>query len=291
MKRPTLSSLITGLTLASACTLSFAQTAAAFDATATQAVNVRSGPSVSYSKVDVLSSGELVDIKECQGGWCYVEHSGPDGWVSGSYLRAQEGASSDQSSNGQMDPALAAILGAILGAIINEALDNDEPAPTPPLPTPPTPTPPAPTALENYAALYLYYSGERGDNFSTASIRGIQDATGAGYGLVRKQGCVLTEQHPGTVPLNLYWHGGRGDNFTTATGAGDAQAAGYQFVRTVGYIYTSPKANTVPLRLHWSAARGDNFTSSTSQGAAAAQAANYRSVRTEGYIANSSFCN
>lgn len=283
MKLPALSSIITSITLASVCTLSFAQTAAAFDATATRAVNVRSGPSVSYSKVDVLSSGEAVDIRECQNGWCYVNHSGPDGWVSGSYLRAQEGASSGQSGNQQMDPALAAILAAILGAIINEALDNDEPAPTPP-------SPPAPTASENYTALYLYYSGQRGDNFSTASIRGIQDATGAGYGLVRKQGCVLTEQHPGTVPLKLYWHGGRGDNFTTATGAGDAQAAGYQFVRTVGYIYTSPNSNRTPLRLHWSAARGDNFISSTSQGATAAQAANYRSVRTEGYIANSSFC-
>lgn len=286
MKRPTLSSLITGITLASVCTLSLAQSAVALDATATRAVNVRSGPGVGYSKVDVLSSGEEVNITECQGRWCYVEHSGPDGWVSGGYLQADEATTPDQSNNQQMDPILAAILGAILGAAINEALDDDEPTPTPPNPTPPTP----PQAA-NFTGLYLYYSSERGDNFSTATINGIQAATGAGYRLVRKQGCILTNKLPGTVPLNLYWHGGRGDNFTTATGARDAQNAGYQFVRTLGYIYTSPNNNTAPLRLHWSAARGDNFTSSTSQGAAAANAANYRSVRNEGHIGNPTLCN
>lgn len=289
MKLPALSSLITGIALASVCTLSLAQTAAALDATATRAVNIRSGPGVSYSKVDVLSPGEEVNIKECQGRWCYVEHSGPDGWVSGRYLQAEEDAASNQSNNQKMDPALAAILGAILGAVIADALDDD--APTPPPPTPPSPPTPTPPVAANYTGLYLYYSNDRGDNFSTATINGIQAATGAGYRLVRKQGCILTNKLPGTVPLKLYWHGGRDDNFTTATGAGDAQRAGYQFVRTLGYIYTSPNNNTVPLRLHWSAARGDNFASSTSQGAAAANAANYRSVRNEGFIGKPALCN
>lgn len=291
MKLPALSSFITSITLASVCTLSLAQTAAALDASATQAVNVRSGPGVGYSKIDVLSSGEVVNIRECQGSWCYVEHSGPDGWVSGGYLQAEEAAASGQSGSQQMDPVLAAILGAILGAVINEALDDDEPTPTPPTPTPPSPPTPTPPVTPNFTGLYLYYSSDRGDNFSTATINGIQAATGAGYRLVRKQGCILTNKLPGTIPLNLYWHGGRGDNFTTATGAVDAQNAGYQFVRTLGYIYASPNNNTKPLRLHWSAARGDNFTSSTSQGAAAANAANYRSVRNEGHIGNPTLCN
>ena len=284
MRLPTLSSLATGIALASVFTLSLAQTAAALDATATQAVNVRSGPGVSHSKVDVLSSGEAVNITECQGSWCYVEHSGPNGWVSGNYLLADENTPPDQSNDQQIDPALAAILGAILGAVIIDALDDDDP--TPPTPTPTTPEPLA----ENFTALYLYYSGERGDNFSAATIKGIQAATGVGYQLVRKQGCILTEQLPDTVPLNLYWHAGRGDNFTTATGAVDAQNAGYQFVRTLGYLYTSPSNDTVPLRLHWSAERGDNFTSTTSRGASDASAANYRSVRNEGYVAKPSFC-
>lgn len=148
MKAPTLSSFITGIALASVCTLSLAQAAAALDATATRAVNVRSGPGVNYSKVDVLSSGESVNIKECQGRWCYVEHSGPDGWVSGSYLHASESSTSGQSSNRKMDPALAAILGAILGAVIIDALDDDDPAPTPPPPPPPAPPAPTPPVLE-----------------------------------------------------------------------------------------------------------------------------------------------
>lgn len=147
MKIPTLSSLITGLALASVCTLSLTQAASALDAKATRAVNVRSGPGTHFSKVDVLSSGEAVNIRECQGRWCFVEHSGPNGWVSGSYLLASE-ASQPHSSDNKMDPALAAILGAILGAVIIDALDDDEPAPTP-TPVPPTPTPPAPHALQD----------------------------------------------------------------------------------------------------------------------------------------------
>lgn len=139
MKLPTLTSLITGITLATAFTFSLAQSAAAVDATATQNVNVRSGPGASFSKVDVLSAGEVVDIRECQGSWCYIQHSGPDGWVSGSYLSAQETAQPSQSNDRTIDPALAAILGVILGAVIIDALDDDDPEPTPPSPTPPSP--------------------------------------------------------------------------------------------------------------------------------------------------------
>ena len=63
-----------------------ASTALAAPAIATGNVNVRTGPSTSYSKVDTLAKGEHVDVRECQSGWCYVEHKGPDGWVSGRYL-------------------------------------------------------------------------------------------------------------------------------------------------------------------------------------------------------------
>lgn len=129
MKTPILSTLFAGIAV---CTLAFTQTAAAFDATATTAVNIRSGPGANYSKVDVLTSGEAVDITECKGNWCYVKHPGPDGWVSGKYLQANENAASGQSNNQQLNPALAAIFGAILGAVINEALDNNDP--TPPAP-------------------------------------------------------------------------------------------------------------------------------------------------------------
>jgi len=66
-------------------------TTAAFaaPANATTALNVRSGPGIGYGVVDVLFAGEPVDVTECaKNGWCYIEHSGPDGWVSSKYLVA-----------------------------------------------------------------------------------------------------------------------------------------------------------------------------------------------------------
>ena len=65
-----------------------ATTAAGFatEAVATGAVNVRTGPGPGYTKVDVLSPGEIVDVLECTPGWCRIVHPGPDGWVSRSYL-------------------------------------------------------------------------------------------------------------------------------------------------------------------------------------------------------------
>ncbi len=64
--------------------------AASIPAYAKSAVNVRTGPGVSYNKVDTLFAGENVMVRECQSGWCYVDHAGPDGWVSANYL-AQRG--------------------------------------------------------------------------------------------------------------------------------------------------------------------------------------------------------
>jgi len=58
----------------------------AFAAVATGSVNVRTGPSVSFAKVDTLYRGEQVSITDRDGGWCFVLKSGPDGWVSCRYL-------------------------------------------------------------------------------------------------------------------------------------------------------------------------------------------------------------
>ncbi len=69
--------------------------ALATEASATTALNVRSGPSTAYSVVDTLTPGEVVDVTECQAnGWCYINHPGPDGWVSSSYLTAGPSAGS-----------------------------------------------------------------------------------------------------------------------------------------------------------------------------------------------------
>jgi uncharacterized protein YraI len=55
-------------------------------AVATTTVNVRTGPGTSYNAIDTLSRGEQVAIVDRDGGWCAVQKSGPDGWVSCAYL-------------------------------------------------------------------------------------------------------------------------------------------------------------------------------------------------------------
>ena len=69
--------------------------AAATEASATTALNVRSGPSTSFIVVDTLTPGEVVEVTECEpGGWCFIQHPGPDGWVSSNYLTATPSAGS-----------------------------------------------------------------------------------------------------------------------------------------------------------------------------------------------------
>lgn len=76
--------------LSSAAAVVLLSTAAAFaqPGVATGAVNVRTGPGTGYAKVGTLSAGELVDVKQCQGSWCFVDrNAGTDGWVSANYLQ------------------------------------------------------------------------------------------------------------------------------------------------------------------------------------------------------------
>ncbi|MGJ8528998.1 SH3 domain-containing protein [Maritalea sp.] len=69
-----------------------ASSAFAFAAKSTAALNIRSGPGTGYDVVDALYKGEEVNVQKCTNSkkWCYIVHSGPDGWVSGKYL-AQKG--------------------------------------------------------------------------------------------------------------------------------------------------------------------------------------------------------
>lgn len=55
-------------------------------AVATASVNVRTGPGTGYNVVDTLRPGEQVAIIDQRGGWCAVQKSGPNGWVSCAYL-------------------------------------------------------------------------------------------------------------------------------------------------------------------------------------------------------------
>ena len=68
---------------------STANAASAVEAASTTSLNVRSGPGTSFGVVDTLFAGEIVEITECEAnGWCYIEHTGPNGWVSSGYLTA-----------------------------------------------------------------------------------------------------------------------------------------------------------------------------------------------------------
>lgn len=68
--------------------------AQAAPAIATSAVNVRSGPGIGYAVLDTLRAGEIVEVERCSGNWCFVQKSGPDGWVSRNYLAAQSSGNS-----------------------------------------------------------------------------------------------------------------------------------------------------------------------------------------------------
>lgn len=72
--------------LAALALMATAAAASAAPAVASTNVNVRSGPGPGYRAIDTLRRGDRVDIQYCQGSWCFVEKSGPDGWVSASYL-------------------------------------------------------------------------------------------------------------------------------------------------------------------------------------------------------------
>jgi len=59
----------------------------AASAIATGNVNVRSGPSAQYQRVDSLRRNQVVEVTGCRDGWCYIEKRGNDGWVSANYLQ------------------------------------------------------------------------------------------------------------------------------------------------------------------------------------------------------------
>ncbi len=93
---------------------------------ARSAVNVRTGPGVRYGRVDTLFSGEVVNATQCQRGWCYIRHSGQNGWVSGRYLMGAGGGSGSGSGGGSS--AADAALAAMLGVLIGNALSPPAPA-------------------------------------------------------------------------------------------------------------------------------------------------------------------
>ncbi|MGN6487719.1 MAG: SH3 domain-containing protein [Devosia sp.] len=71
---------------AAAIMLAGTAAASAAPAYASATVNVRAGAGSGYPVVDVLRTGQRVDVQYCRGAWCAIEQSGPDGWVNANYL-------------------------------------------------------------------------------------------------------------------------------------------------------------------------------------------------------------
>ncbi|MCB9994240.1 MAG: SH3 domain-containing protein [Hyphomicrobiaceae bacterium] len=120
------------LGLASAMTLITAGNALALDAMATTELNVRTGGGTNFAVVDQLYAGEIVNVVECQtNGWCYVDHDGPDGWVSKNFLTQppSQGQQTGNQPSSNDDAAKAAALAAILGfgaAVVGGAIIHNQ---------------------------------------------------------------------------------------------------------------------------------------------------------------------
>lgn len=71
------------LVAAAAFLVAGASAAAAYPATVTANLNVRSGPGTGYAVIDNLPAGSVVDIAGCTGNWCEISGTG---WASASYL-------------------------------------------------------------------------------------------------------------------------------------------------------------------------------------------------------------
>ena len=110
---------LTKLALISTFAATMATQAFAVDASATTALNVRTGPGTGYTIVDALYSGEVVEVTGCQNGWCSISHSGPDGWVSANYLSQINGTGQTyqrpNTHSSANDAAAAAAVVGILG--------------------------------------------------------------------------------------------------------------------------------------------------------------------------------
>jgi hypothetical protein len=95
------------------------------------------------------------------------------------------------------------------------------------------------TQEPNTVPLRLFYSDQRGDNFTTATAQGAKDARGSGYREVdRIEGYIYrTKPKTPSRALTLYWHAQRGDNFLLGHEESEAaaKAAGYVRVRIEGY--------------------------------------------------------
>jgi len=75
--------------------------------TATDGLNLRSGPSASDSIILVMPHGATVSVTGYSGGWYKVNYAGHTGWCSGMYLSADAGGAASPGGSTAVDHAIA----------------------------------------------------------------------------------------------------------------------------------------------------------------------------------------
>lgn len=131
-----ISKTMIGAVAFAACLMS-AGSVLAVEAAAKSAVNVRTGPGTSFGIVDQLTAGEVVNVTECApSNFCFVEHNGPDGWVSANYLTSiDDEEEEDLEEGGGSNPDCS--FGFVVGPGGPSMSINCGDAPLPPPPAPP----------------------------------------------------------------------------------------------------------------------------------------------------------
>ena len=166
-KRKTLLNIATGVAVAATALVVFLPAANAAPGTVTSNVNVRSGPGTNYAVVATARRGERVDVQQCQGSWCYVEKSGPDGWVSSTYLSTSGGSASPGQPGASFGIQIPG------GPSINFGIGNQ---PEPQRPGRPG-RPPVVVPVDDEVC-FFDRSNYRGDSFCLASGDGTRDLRG-----------------------------------------------------------------------------------------------------------------
>ena len=70
-----------GALLATAAFAATAVVALAAPAVTTRDTQLRDDASYGGNYIETVYAGEHLDVQDCSGGWCYVDHDGNEGWI------------------------------------------------------------------------------------------------------------------------------------------------------------------------------------------------------------------
>lgn len=151
--------------LATISVAALSASAFAAPASATSALNVRTGPGTNFNVVDTLLPGEVVEVTECvSNGWCHIDQDGTNGWVSSSYLQAVGSGGGSSADSDDSDSNSDCSFGITIGPDGPKFELNCGDAPSAPAPTPEPEPAPEPDPEEATACFYT------GPNYSGAEF-------------------------------------------------------------------------------------------------------------------------